>query len=178
MSAAEREFTALWQIAAQLGEQLERSRTPIVFAESCTGGLVAASLAGVAGISRWLCGSAVTYQERTKTAWLGVSPQQLATSSAVSPEVTEAMAAGALQRTPQAELAVAVTGHLGPGAPPQLDAVVYVAALWRSPAPGPPRSQRFEVAARGRVQRQLAAARLVLQVSMASLAEKKNPKFF
>lgn len=178
MSTGEPEYAALWQVAAQLGEQLERSRTPIVFAESCTGGLVAASLAGVPGISRWLCGSAVTYQERTKTAWLGVPPQQLAEHSAVSPEVTEAMAVGALRRTPQAELSVAVTGHLGPGAPPQLDAVVYVTAAWQRPSQGPLRSHRFELSASGRVQRQVAAALMVLQVSMASLGDKKIQKFF
>jgi nicotinamide-nucleotide amidase len=41
------------------------------------------------------------------------------------------MAKGALEKTPEANVALAVTGHLGPNAPPQLDGLVFAAVAWR-----------------------------------------------
>ena len=41
------------------------------------------------------------------------------------------MAASVLKMTPEAELAAAVTGHLGPNAPSELDGLVFVAVVWR-----------------------------------------------
>lgn len=124
----------LEQSALSLGRfLLEQSRQQVVFAESCTAGLVAASLAIVPGISRSLCGSLVTYREACKTAWLGVEPQLLDSFTAVSREVTAAMAKGALQRTTEANWAAAVTGHLGPDAPPDRDGRIYIAIACRPP---------------------------------------------
>lgn len=124
--------TRLEQSARSLGRYLlEQRGLMVVFAESCTGGLVAASLAMVPGISRCLCGSLVTYREASKAAWLGVEPQLIAAVSAVSPEVTAAMASGALRRTAEANWAAAVTGHLGPDAPLELDGRVCIAIACR-----------------------------------------------
>ncbi len=99
----------------------------LVIAESCTAGQIAAWLAGVPGISSHFCGSAVVYRESTKTQWLGVPAELLTTCSAVSPEVTRCMARQVLQRTEEANLSVAVTGHLGPDAPDHLDGRVFLA---------------------------------------------------
>ncbi len=129
--------SALSQAASNLARRLEETRTGIVFAESCTCGLVAATLGEIPGISRWLCGSAVVYQEATKTAWIEVPERVIATFGVVSAETAVAMAAGVLARTPHAELAVSVTGHLGPNAPPELDGVVYAAAAFRGPLAEP-----------------------------------------
>jgi PncC family amidohydrolase len=104
----------------------------VVFAESCTAGLVSATLASVAGISRYLCGSAVTYREDTKTRWLAVSDNVLEEHSAVSEAVTTSMAKGVLANTPEANLAAAVTGHLGPDAPIEQDGLIFVAVATRS----------------------------------------------
>jgi len=112
---------------------LKSGREKVVFAESCTAGLVAAELATVAGISQHLCGSMVTYREPSKTAWLGVEPQALQEFSAVSQEVTDAMATGVLQRTNEASWSAAVTGHLGPGAPASLDGQVFITVARREP---------------------------------------------
>ncbi|MFN5709027.1 MAG: CinA family protein, partial [Planctomycetota bacterium] len=101
----------LQQTARSLGRLLLQHGQRVVFAESCTAGLVAASLAIVPGISRCLCGSLVTYREASKTAWLGVDAQLIAAFTAVSPEVTAQMASAALQRTIEADWAAAVTGH-------------------------------------------------------------------
>ena len=46
-------------------------------------------------------------------------------------QVAELMAGRVLEKTPEADLGISVTGHLGPDAPPQLDGHVYVALAWR-----------------------------------------------
>ncbi|HEX6987400.1 MAG TPA: CinA family protein, partial [Planctomycetaceae bacterium] len=99
------EPTALFDQAERVADRLRLSGHQLVLAESCTAGLVAAALGGVPGISRHLCGSAVVYQERTKAAWLDVPESLLAERGAVSAEVAAAMAAGALDRTPHADVA-------------------------------------------------------------------------
>ena len=98
--------------ATQIVAALQQQDQQLVLAESCTGGLAAATLVQVPGVSNWLCGSLVTYQEQSKTEWLGVEPTLLTTHTAVSAEVTEAMAVAALTKTPGAGVSLAVTGHL------------------------------------------------------------------
>ena len=122
----------------RIAELLATRDQRIVFAESCTAGLVASLLARVPGISRHLCGSAVVYRDDTKARWLGVSERLLEEHGAVSEAVTVEMALGALARTPEANLAVAVTGHLGPDAPPEQDGKVFVAAAVRAGSNGEP----------------------------------------
>ena len=118
--------------ATRLAQMLARTKTRIVFAESCTCGLLAATLGEVPGISQWLCGSAVVYQESTKSAWLDVSPEMIERCGVVSEDVARAMAVGVLGTTPHADVAVSVTGHLGPNAPAELDGVVHAAIAFRS----------------------------------------------
>jgi nicotinamide-nucleotide amidase len=86
----------------------------IVTAESCTGGLIAASLAAVPGASAVLERGFVTYSNEAKTELLGVPADLIAARGAVSREVALAMAEGALKHSP-AQIAVAVTGIAGPG---------------------------------------------------------------
>ena len=123
----------LEKAAQRAFDSLRECHVRVALAESCTGGLVAASLAAFPGVSNWLCGSAVTYRERTKSDWLAVGPDILQQHTAVSRETTEAMAAGVFQLTAEANLAAAVTGHLGPDAPSELDGVVFVTVLGPSP---------------------------------------------
>lgn len=119
--------TPLDRLASEVSQVLQRTGRQLVLAESCTAGLVAATLGQIPGISRHLCGSAVVYQEATKTGWLNVSADLLARQGAVSPEVAAAMARGVLAITPHADLAAAITGHLGPDAPEELDGVIEIA---------------------------------------------------
>ena len=98
----------------------------IVFAESCTGGLMSAVMATVPGISRVHCGSAVVYRLETKTEWLGVSASLLIDPGPVSEPVARAMVEGVLKCTPEADIAVAITGHLGPDAPDGQDGLIFV----------------------------------------------------
>ncbi len=83
-------------------------------AESCTGGLVAATLTEIAGSSDVVDCGFVTYSNAAKQAMLGVPVATLNRHGAVSDETAAAMATGALKNS-QADLAVAITGIAGPG---------------------------------------------------------------
>jgi nicotinamide-nucleotide amidase len=85
----------------------------IATAESCTGGLIAATLAAVRGASASLDRGFVTYSNDAKKEMLGVPAALLDDYGAVSRQVAMAMAAGALAHSP-ADLVVAVTGIAGP----------------------------------------------------------------
>lgn len=118
-------------LATQLFRALEKSGDVLVLAESCTAGLIAATLARVPGMSRRLAGSFVVYQIDSKVAWLGVSVDTIQRHDVVSREVAESMAIQALNRTPHATVAMSITGHLGPDAPAVLDGVAWLAIARR-----------------------------------------------
>jgi nicotinamide-nucleotide amidase len=86
----------------------------IATAESCTAGLVAARLTDRSGSSDDVAGGVVAYANEAKTGLLEVDPALIERHGAVSEEVAEAMARGALRRF-EADTAVAVTGIAGPG---------------------------------------------------------------
>lgn len=90
----------------------ERKKT-IITAESCTAGLLAAVLSNVDGAGDVLHGGFVTYSKPGKTMMLGVSAELLDRRGSVNEEVAVAMAGGALSHSP-ADLAIAITGVLGP----------------------------------------------------------------
>ena len=150
--------------AAQLVDELAEIGQRIVLAESCTGGLVAAELTKIPGVSDWLCGSAVSYRSATKSKWLGVDPQILEAHSSVSSAVTSEMAKGVLERTPEASIAAAITGHLGPEAPSGLDGVVFTAlAVRRDDQLEVLQVIRHRLTCEHREARQLEAAKLLLR---------------
>jgi nicotinamide-nucleotide amidase len=86
----------------------------IATAESCTAGMLAARLTDRAGSSAYVAGGVVAYANEAKSAVLGVDQALIAEHGAVSADVAEAMAAGALERL-DADTAVAITGVAGPG---------------------------------------------------------------
>ncbi len=96
-----------------LAKRLEASQVSITFAESCTGGLAAASLCRVPGVSSLFTDGFVTYSNDAKVRRLGVSPELLEAHGAVSEEVARAMAEGALLMS-GARLGVSITGIAGP----------------------------------------------------------------
>jgi nicotinamide-nucleotide amidase len=83
-------------------------------AESCTGGLIAATCTALAGSSDWFERGFVTYSNAAKNEQLGVPVALIALHGAVSEPVVRAMAEGALEQS-TADIAVAVTGIAGPG---------------------------------------------------------------
>jgi nicotinamide-nucleotide amidase len=82
-------------------------------AESCTGGLIAATCTDQAGSSNWFERGFVTYSNASKTEMLGVAAELITTHGAVSEPVVHAMAEGALHQS-KAQVSVAVTGVAGP----------------------------------------------------------------
>ena len=93
--------------------ELLRGRWAAV-AESCTGGLMAARLTRVAGSSEYFAGGIVSYSNEAKASMLGVDPGLIELHGAVSAEVADAMASGALDRF-DADTVIAITGVAGPG---------------------------------------------------------------
>jgi nicotinamide-nucleotide amidase len=86
----------------------------VATAESCTGGLLAARLTERPGSSAYVNGGTVAYANEAKSGLLGVDPALIERHGAVSPEVADAMAAGALERH-EVDVAVSITGVAGPG---------------------------------------------------------------
>ena len=107
-------MTAHAALLQRLGDTLRARGDLIATAESCTGGLIAATCTSVAGSSDWFERGFVTYSNAAKTEMLGVDAALIAAHGAVSEEVACAMADGALVHS-RAALAVAVTGIAGPG---------------------------------------------------------------
>lgn len=104
-------------ILAQAAALLERCKSAgikLATVESCTGGLVAATLTAIADSSMVVDRGFVTYSNAAKTELVGVPAALIATHGAVSEEVARAMAEGALARS-RAQLAISVTGLAGPG---------------------------------------------------------------
>ncbi len=83
-------------------------------AESCTGGLIAATLTAIPGSSDVLDRGFVTYSNAAKSEMLGVPPEMIEAVGAVSKSVARAMAEGVLAHS-RADIAVSVTGVAGPG---------------------------------------------------------------
>ncbi len=100
--------------ARQLGECLATRGLRLATAESCTGGVVSASLTAIPGASSWFECGFVTYSNAAKMQLLGVAEDVLQSYGAVSEPVAQAMAQGALARS-GADLALAITGIAGPG---------------------------------------------------------------
>jgi nicotinamide-nucleotide amidase len=95
------------QVAELLGD------LQIAVGESCTGGLMAARLTQRPGASGCVQGGVVAYSNAAKHLLLGVDPALIEEHGAVSPEVAEALADGAIDRF-GANVGVGITGIAGP----------------------------------------------------------------
>lgn len=95
------------------GAWLAKHDKTLAVAESCTGGLITHRLTNIPGSSRYLQEGVVTYSNRSKERWLGVSRQLLAAWGAVSGPVARVMAVG-IRRRAQTDYGLSVTGIAGP----------------------------------------------------------------
>ena len=100
--------------AQALLDLYRRKGLKIAAAESCTGGLLTATLTEIPGSSDVVDRGFVTYSNDAKIAMLGVPASTLKQRGAVSRETAEAMARGALAES-GVDLAVSITGIAGPG---------------------------------------------------------------
>ncbi|MEM8744183.1 MAG: CinA family protein [Pseudomonadota bacterium] len=96
-----------------LGE-LRARKLMLATAESCTGGLISATLTEVPGSSDVVERGFVTYSNDAKMEMLGVAEALIEEHGAVSEEVACMMAQGAVAHS-SADIAVSVTGIAGPG---------------------------------------------------------------
>lgn len=99
--------------AAKLLDSCRDRNETVAAAESCTGGLVAATLTAIPGSSDVFERGFVTYSNAAKSELLGVPFWLIERHGAVSEDVARAMAGGALTHS-HASLAVAITGIAGP----------------------------------------------------------------
>lgn len=105
----------------------------LVTAESCTGGMLASLLTDVDGCGHAFERGFVPYTDDAKHALLDVPRALLERFTAVSAPVAEAMASGALARS-QGDIALAITGFAGRGAPGEEPGLVYFALARRDSA--------------------------------------------
>ncbi len=108
---------------------LKEKNLRVTFAESCTGGLLGATLTSVSGASEVFDGSVVSYANRIKEEKLGVKAETLEKFGAVSRQTAHEMAVGA-RKMFSADCCAAITGIAGPsgGSPEKPVGTVYIAA--------------------------------------------------
>ncbi len=85
----------------------------VAVGESCTGGLLSTRLTDRPGSSRNFAGGVVAYSNEAKINLLGVEPDLIERHGAVSEEVAEALATGAIDRF-GADFGIGLTGVAGP----------------------------------------------------------------
>ena len=121
----------LFKLAEGLGQSLKVNGYKITTAESCTGGWIAQAITEIPGSSAWFDRGFVTYSNNAKVQMIGVNPQTLAQYGAVSAEVAQQMAAGALANS-ESDWAIAVTGIAGPDGGSEEKPVGTVYVAWQS----------------------------------------------
>ncbi len=103
----------LKQLVLQLAETLIAKQLKVVTVESCTGGLIGKVLTDRAGSSQWFAGGLITYTNESKHRLAKVPMEYFQDYGAVSTQVVEAMAIGALSSFDNC-ISVAVSGVAGP----------------------------------------------------------------
>jgi nicotinamide-nucleotide amidase len=101
-------------IDEQVASLLRERGLTVAVAESCTGGLMAGRLTDRAGSSEYVRGGVVAYSNEAKIDLVGVDQTVIERVGAVSTEVAEALADGAIARF-DADLGIGITGIAGPG---------------------------------------------------------------
>ncbi|WP_291651474.1 competence/damage-inducible protein A [Clostridium sp.] len=97
-----------------VSEMIFNSKLSISTAESCTGGMVAASLISYPGISEVFKEGLITYSNESKMKRLGVKKETLDKYGAVSEETAREMAMG-ISKEANTDISISTTGIAGPG---------------------------------------------------------------
>lgn len=133
----------LERMAADLGAALLARGWHVACAESCTGGWIAKTLTDIPGSSAWFGWGLVAYANDAKLGLLDIPTAVLDTHGAVSEPVVRAMADGVKQRS-GAELAVSVSGIVGPDGGSANKPVGTVWFAWSGPAGIQAQMHRFQ----------------------------------
>ena len=157
------------QIVTQAATLLEAARERgdlLATAESCTGGLLAATLTAIPGASDVFERGFVTYSNTSKSELLGVPAWLIERHGSVSEDVARAMVGGALTHS-RATLAVAITGIAGPGGgtPDKPVGLVHLAAARRD-APVAHERLLFGDVGRNEIRRESVVQALALLASL------------
>ena len=104
----------LQSLEFQVGQLLAERGQKVVFAESCTGGLIGHRITNIPGSSEYYLGSITAYAYEAKVHWLNVSWDTLKAHGAVSREVVLEMAKG-VRKALKADIGLSVSGIAGPG---------------------------------------------------------------
>jgi nicotinamide-nucleotide amidase len=123
---------SITSIAERVGNQLLQKKAKITTAESCTGGGIAEAITATAGSSQWFEYGYITYANRAKKQLLNVSQKTLDAYGAVSEQVVEQMAVGAIHSS-GANYAIAVSGIAGPDGGSAEKPVGTVWVCWITP---------------------------------------------
>jgi PncC family amidohydrolase len=102
------------EVAEAVVNKLKDAGMTVTTVESCTGGLLSATLVDVSGASDVFYQGVVTYANEAKVRLVGVKEATLQEHGAVSEETAREMAEGGAKAA-NADAALAVTGIAGPG---------------------------------------------------------------
>ncbi|TAE28975.1 MAG: nicotinamide-nucleotide amidohydrolase family protein [Candidatus Kapaibacterium sp.] len=121
---------------ALLGQKLREKGLTLAVAESCTGGLLGATLTNMRGSSAYFLGGVQCYSNEAKMSMVGVSPETLRQHGAVSQEVAMELAAG-IQARFHADIGVSITGIAGPdgGTPEKPVGTIWVGICAKNQTP-------------------------------------------
>lgn len=103
----------MYQLVEDVVNGLIEKKLKITTAESCTGGLLAAALTEVPGVSACFETGYITYSEISKISNLRVMSSTIINYGSISKEAATEMALTAQSKT-GADIAVAITGNAGP----------------------------------------------------------------
>ena len=103
----------IYSLSEILGKQCIANGYLLVTAESCTGGLLAKSITDIPGSSLWFEHGFITYSNKAKIDYLGISDFTLDKHGAVSQETADEMAIGAFANG-AGNMSISITGIAGP----------------------------------------------------------------
>ena len=120
-------------IEAKIGEKLVKNNIKLSVAESCTGGLISSRLTDISGSSDYISINFVTYANDAKEKYLNVNNKTLIDDGAVSQKCAIEMARGIIGKNDEIDLALSITGILGPNGDSKTKHVglVYICILNR-----------------------------------------------
>tara|TARA_B100000902_G_scaffold385969_1_gene427990 strand:+ start:467 stop:1768 length:1302 start_codon:yes stop_codon:yes gene_type:complete len=101
------------ELSSVLIMELLKRKESLVFAESCTGGLLSSSITAISGSSQVFKGGIIAYSNELKQSLLNIPEKLIEQFGAVSEEVAETMAIKAKERL-NSDWSIAISGIAGP----------------------------------------------------------------